>query len=220
MNVRKNRPILIVDDEPAVAEAARRHLAARFPGVAVLACTDAGVAMQVVSATDIGILLCDLRMPGHTGTEILAAAHRQNPEVVSILVTGYATKESLLAAINEGHAWRVIEKPWQPDDLCAQVTAAIEHHNRRAAGSTPPPETPPKKPKIVAPAKPKPIAPPRRGPRFRLRRRRLNGGCTWSWRSRPRARQRPRRGRFRGDVRRSRRRCACPAWPRATRTCS
>jgi CheY-like chemotaxis protein len=158
--VRKNRPILIVDDEPAIAEAARRHLVARFPGVEVLACTDADVAMQVVSATDVGVLLCDLCMPGHTGTEILAAAHRQNPEVVSLLVTGYATKESLLAAINEGHAWRVIEKPWQPDDLCAQVAAAIENHNRRAAGSTPPPGTPPKKPKIVAPSKPKTIAPP------------------------------------------------------------
>jgi len=160
MNLRKNRPILIVDDEPAIAEAARRHLVARFPGVEVLACTDADVAMQVVSATDVGVLLCDLCMPGHTGTEILAAAHRQNPEVVSILVTGYATKESLLAAINEGHAWRVIEKPWQPDDLCAQVTAAIEHHNQRAAEAARSPESPPKKPKIVAPPKPRTTAPP------------------------------------------------------------
>lgn len=160
MNVRKNRPILIVDDEPAVAEAARRHLAARFSQVEALVCTDAGVAMQVVSATDIGILLCDLRMPDHTGTEILAAAHRQNPEVVSILVTGYATKESLLAAINEGHAWRVIEKPWQPDEMCAQVAEAIEHHNRNAAGSTPPSGPAPKKPKIVVPARAKAIALP------------------------------------------------------------
>ena len=144
-------PILVVDDEPTIAEMTRRHIAMRIPGVEILVCTDAEVALQVVAASDIAVLLCDLRMPVLQGTEILAEAHRRNPDIVSILVTGYATKDALLDAVNVGHVWRVIEKPWHAEALCDSVAEALEIHRKRAAAR---PGASAAKPRIRIPAAP------------------------------------------------------------------
>ncbi len=149
-------PILIVDDEPAVAEITRRQIAAGVPGVEVLVCTDAEVALQVVAASDIAVLLCDLRMPALQGTEILAEAHRRNPDIVSILVTGHATKEALVDAVNIGHVWKVIEKPWRADALCDCVAKALEVHGKRSAAHAGGAAA---KPRLRIPAAPPPPAP-------------------------------------------------------------
>ncbi len=160
VKTQEHGPILIVDDEPVVAEATRRHIVAHIPGVEVLVCTDAEVALQVVAASEIAVLLCDLRMPVFTGTEILAEAHRRNPCVVSILVTAHATKEALLEAVNEGHVWKVIEKPWRAEVLCDAVAGALALHARRSASR---PDAAQARPQIrFPPASPAPAAPPRR----------------------------------------------------------
>lgn len=162
MKAPRNDPILIVDDDPSVAEAARRHIVARIPDVEVLVCTDAEVARQVVAASDIAVLLCDLRMPVLQGTEILAEAHRRNPDVVSILVTAHATKEALVDAVNQGHVWRVIEKPWRAETLCDCVTKALALHGKRAsprnaAAAARTPLRIPAAPRAPAPAAKRPV---------------------------------------------------------------
>ena len=153
--------ILIVDDEPAVAETTRRNIVARIPGVEVLVCTDAEVALQVVAATNFAVLLCDLRMPGLDGTEILAEAHRRNPDVVSILVTAHATKEALVDAVNQGHVWKVIEKPWRAEALCECVTKALDLHAKREAAHAGGPAA---RPRLRVPAAPPAPPPPARRP--------------------------------------------------------
>ena len=59
--------------------------------------------------------MCDLWMPVYDGTILLREASVRNPNTVSILMTGHATKESLIQALNEGHVWKIlVGLGWSP----------------------------------------------------------------------------------------------------------
>lgn len=125
-------PLLVIDDEPAVAEVTRRHLVARFPDLKVLACCDPETAMQLVATTEFSVVMCDFAMPVHNGIEILAEARRRNPYTVGILITGQATKETVIEAINYAQVWKIVEKPWREEALIGWVREAVEVYRSRA----------------------------------------------------------------------------------------
>lgn len=75
---------------------------------------------------DIKVILCDQRMPNVTGIEFLEKVRRFYPKVVRMLITGYTDIESVIGAINRGHVYRYIKKPWVEQEL----HAAIEEGNK------------------------------------------------------------------------------------------
>ncbi|MCX7818326.1 MAG: response regulator [Kiritimatiellae bacterium] len=187
-------PVLVVDDEPAVAEVTRRHIAARFPELQVLACSDAEVAMELAAASEFSVVLCDLAMPIHNGIEVLAEIRRHHPHTVGMLVSGQTTKEAVIEAVNYAGVWKVVEKPWREEALIGWVREAVELYRSRVAieaGNTKPrrsapsplrvrppapvvrlrmsarPGPPPSPPAGVSrPTFAPPIPPPRVGPRY------------------------------------------------------
>src|SRR2546426_9868438 len=64
------------------------------------------------------IVLTDIKMPGVSGTEILAAVRDQDPETPVILMTAQASLQSAIQAVNQG-AFYYIQKPFSNDDLVA-----------------------------------------------------------------------------------------------------
>jgi signal transduction histidine kinase len=74
---------------------------------------------------DIQCVLCDQRMPDKTGVELFEAIRRKYPLPVRMLITGYADIESVIDAINRGHIFRYIKKPWTENDV---ITAIDEAH--------------------------------------------------------------------------------------------
>lgn len=122
----KKHKVMIVDDEPMVARTTSALLSADLPDCEVFFVTSSADAIQRLRTPDISVLLCDLSMPGQNGIAVLKVAKEHNPRIVSLLVTGHATKEALLSAINDGGAWRCVEKPWKPADLVNMVRTAIE----------------------------------------------------------------------------------------------
>jgi len=152
--------VLVIDDEPAVAEVTRRHLAARFPDVQVLACSDPEVAMElVVASTEFAVLLCDLAMPVHNGIEILAEARRRNPHTIGILVTGQATKDAVIEAVNYAGVWKVVEKPWSEEALTGWVREALELYRSRTRRPPAPEASPSARRPAAAGAVRRPAAP-------------------------------------------------------------
>jgi len=75
---------------------------------------------------DISVILCDQRMPDVTGAQFFEEMREQFPEPVRMLITGYADIESVIDAVNKGHIFRYIKKPWTDTD----IRSAIEEGNK------------------------------------------------------------------------------------------
>lgn len=80
-------------------------------------------------------ILADHRMPGMSGAELLAQAREVAPFAERIIITGYTEPEDIIAAINKGHVYRYILKPWSADELRITIAQSVERfqlkqHNR------------------------------------------------------------------------------------------
>ncbi len=106
--------LLIVDDEMRSLETLRRILEDDF---------DLKIAPTVVEAERIlqqewvQIILCDQRMPETTGVEFLKKVREQWPEVIRMIISGYADSEDTISAVNDAGIYQYISKPWHPDNL-------------------------------------------------------------------------------------------------------
>jgi two-component system response regulator HupR/HoxA len=74
----------------------------------------------------VSVILCDQRMPGLTGVEFLREVRERWPEVVRIVISGYADSEDIIAGINEAGIFQYVLKPWVPDHLLQTVRNAVE----------------------------------------------------------------------------------------------
>ena len=70
---------------------------------------------------DIRVIFCDQRMPDKTGVEFFGEIRGQHPHPVRMLLTGYTDIESVIDAINMGHIFRYIKKPWTDADIRSAV---------------------------------------------------------------------------------------------------
>src|SRR4029078_1516959 len=68
--------------------------------------------------------------PQTPGVELLAKVKSRSPQAVRMLFTGYADLESIIAAINQGHIFKFLKKPWQPEDLEHAVREAAAEYDR------------------------------------------------------------------------------------------
>lgn len=117
--------LLIVDDEPNVCDSVHDLLRREFR---VLKANSAEEGYRLMQDEEIHIIMSDQRMPKITGVELLAKVKSRYPQAVRMLFTGYADLDSVIAAINHGHIFGFLKKPWHPEDLEAAVRqAAIEY---------------------------------------------------------------------------------------------
>ncbi|MDT8447298.1 MAG: sigma-54 dependent transcriptional regulator [bacterium] len=106
--------ILIVDDEKRSVESLTRALDREFE---VLAASTAEEAMALLDEHKIKVILCDNRMPGTSGVELLAQVRQQWPDVVRLLISAYSDVEDIIDSINSGGIYQFIAKPWNPNNL-------------------------------------------------------------------------------------------------------
>lgn len=115
--------ILYVDDEPENLFSFQASLRRSFE---VLTAENATDALALLESEPVGVLLCDQRMPGMTGAELLALANERWPHVTRILVTGYSDLAVVTDAVNRGHIYQYVAKPWGLDDLRLVLTNALQ----------------------------------------------------------------------------------------------
>jgi DNA-binding NtrC family response regulator len=104
--------LIIVDDEPNVASALARAL--EHEGHAVRAIEDGSEAVELVAREEPDVLLLDLKLRGKSGLDVLAQVKATRPEVEVIMMTGFATVDSAVAAMRAG-AFDYLAKPF--DDI-------------------------------------------------------------------------------------------------------
>jgi len=115
--------LLCVDDEPNIVAALKRLF--RGQGYNVLTATGGDQALEMMAALPIHVVLTDMRMPGMDGAQLLEQVRTRWPATTRMLLTGYADMASTVAAINRGHIWRYITKPWDDDELRTIVRDAF-----------------------------------------------------------------------------------------------
>ena len=127
--------ILVVDDEPNTLTLIRQLFRREFP---VHTAGGGEEALRILGSERIGVVVADQRMPGMSGTELLSRVMARHPEVVRIILTAYADIDTLMEAINAGHVYQYVTKPWDNRDLVmivrsAMATFALREHNARLA---------------------------------------------------------------------------------------
>ncbi|HEV3162567.1 MAG TPA: hybrid sensor histidine kinase/response regulator [Isosphaeraceae bacterium] len=115
--------LLIVDDEVDVLESLR-HLFHRH--YRVLTATMAAEALDLLAQNDVHLILSDQRMPGMTGDVFLGQARRLYPDAIRMMFTGYADIQAVINAVNEGHIFRYVVKPWDTAELEGIIRQAAE----------------------------------------------------------------------------------------------
>ena len=124
--------LLIVDDEPDVCDSVQALLRREFR---VLKAHSAQEGFQLMQQEEVHIIMTDQRMPQVSGVELLTKVKARNPQAVRMLFTGYADLESIIAAINQGHIFQFLKKPWQPEELLAAVRQAAAEYDRLTAAA-------------------------------------------------------------------------------------
>lgn len=116
--------VLLVDDERNLLEALGRAL--RHEPYRILAATSGAEALQILAKTRVDVIVADEKMPGMSGTELLAKARRAYPDAMRIILTGQASLESAIRAINEGEVYRFLTKPCDHADLAITIRHALQ----------------------------------------------------------------------------------------------
>src|SRR5947209_5315274 len=119
--------LLVVDDEPDVCDSVHDLLRREFT---VLKARSAAEGVRLMQEHEAHIIMTDQRMQQSTGVELLKRVRRGHPKAVRMLFTGYADLESVVQAINQGHIFQFLKKPWQPEDLENAVREAAAEYER------------------------------------------------------------------------------------------
>ncbi|MGH8820297.1 MAG: hybrid sensor histidine kinase/response regulator [Rhodoferax sp.] len=102
--------ILFVDDEPQSCKWFARTFADEF-NVLTATSVDDALTLLREHGRSVALLVTDYRMPQRNGLDLLLAVQRDHRHLVRLLATAYAEKDVAIAAINEGHVFRILEKP-------------------------------------------------------------------------------------------------------------
>ena len=120
--------ILVVDDEVRIVDLLRSELEGTYN---VFTATSGQEALDIMKSEPVVLLIADQRMPGMSGTELMESIVDTHQDIVRILLTGYTDQTALVDAINRGHVYGYISKPWEPEELKIIVQHSIERYELR-----------------------------------------------------------------------------------------
>jgi DNA-binding NtrC family response regulator len=116
--------LLVVDDELIVRDSLDKWF--REEGYEVTVAENAHDALGKMAAQRFDLSLVDIKMPGTDGVELQRRMHEIDPEMLVIIMTGYASVETAVAALKNG-AYDYVSKPFDPDDIAHTVHNALTH---------------------------------------------------------------------------------------------
>jgi len=120
--------ILVVDDEMGIREGCKRALVTE--GYAIDLAEDGTVGLQKVLTNAYDLILVDLMMPGIGGLDLIRKVHDIDPEIIVVVITGYATIETAVESTKRG-AYDYLPKPFAPETLAVLVKRGLEKRELR-----------------------------------------------------------------------------------------
>jgi PAS domain S-box-containing protein len=125
--------LLIIDDEPEVLKSLNRQFRKHYH---VYLAEGAEAGYRIMAEVPIQVIISDQRMPGIKGTEFFKKIKTEYPYAIRLILTGYTDIQEVISAINDGHIFRYITKPWNPSELDLIVKEAfgfykLSNNNRK-----------------------------------------------------------------------------------------
>jgi len=114
--------VLIVDDDESMRIACQQTL--EQTGFSVAQAESGEQALKIAAREAFDAALLDLRMPGLPGMEVLKKLKQDSPNLMVIIITGYATIDSAVEAVKSG-AFNYLPKPFTPEALTGMVSKAV-----------------------------------------------------------------------------------------------
>ena len=120
--------ILIIDDEEGVRASLSLILADE--GYEVATARDAEEALRVAGSRSFDVVLCDVRMPGRSGMDLLPDLVSAQPEATVLVMSAFGDVEQALEAVRRG-AYDYLAKPFQTEELLLCIRKAEEREGLR-----------------------------------------------------------------------------------------
>lgn len=115
--------ILVIDDEESMRDSCRQVLTKA--GYRTQTAENGNVGLQKIREAKPELVLVDLKMPGIGGMELLEKIAEIDPNIISVVITGYATIESAVEAMKR-NAYDFLPKPFTPDQLRIVIKRGLE----------------------------------------------------------------------------------------------
>jgi signal transduction histidine kinase len=120
--------ILVIDDEVGMREGCRRALTTQ--GFRVSTAEHGAEGLRKLREQQFDLVLLDAMMPGMSGLELLEHIREHDPEIICIMITGYATVDLAAQAMKQG-AHDFLPKPFTSEELLTTVRRGLEEHQRQ-----------------------------------------------------------------------------------------
>lgn len=117
--------ILYVDDEDINLRLFKVTFKRHFN---VITASNGSEALELLKQHDIKLILTDQQMPGMLGTELLEKTISEFPDIIRIIVTGFADISAIAKAVNKCGIYKYITKPWDNGELKITMDKALESY--------------------------------------------------------------------------------------------
>jgi DNA-binding NtrC family response regulator len=121
-NLERKPHLLVVDDELIVRDSLEKWFREEDYAVS----TADSAALSLMASQHFDLALVDIKMPGGDGLELQHRMKEVDPDLIVIIMTGYASVETAVASLKNG-AYDYITKPFEPDDISHTVRNALAH---------------------------------------------------------------------------------------------
>ncbi|GAB5604914.1 HD domain-containing phosphohydrolase [Sideroxyarcus sp. TK5] len=115
--------ILFVDDEANILSSLKRLF--RPLGYRILTAESGAEGLEILQREPVDLVVSDMRMPEMNGAQFLEQVRARWPATLRILLTGYAEIDATIEAINKGHIYRYVSKPWEDNDITLTIRHAL-----------------------------------------------------------------------------------------------
>jgi len=121
--LRKSAVILVIDDEESMRDSCSQILTKG--GFQAETAENGTIGLEKIKEVKPDLVLVDLKMPGISGMEVLEKTREIDPNIISIVITGYATVDSAVEAMKKG-AYDFLPKPFTPEELRLIIRRGLE----------------------------------------------------------------------------------------------
>ena len=130
-----NLAIICVDDEAAILDSLKDQLKRQYPRCTIEMAESGEEALELLAElhlenSPVALVISDQIMPGMKGDQLLTEIHQKYPNVLKILLTGQASPEAVVNAVNQANLYRYIAKPWEEADLSLTVAEALRRYQQ------------------------------------------------------------------------------------------
>ena len=125
------KTLLIVDDEGAILRSLKRIL--RRQSWTILLAESGEEALDVLAKNDVQVILTDFRMPNMTGGELLSRVNVLYPEIVGLLLSGFAEFNAVVDAFDKSFIYKFLTKPWDETELINELHQAFQVQSLKAS---------------------------------------------------------------------------------------